>query len=356
MSRFSIKRPAIYIEEISTQPKPIEGVGTSTAAFLGETQMGPSAPTLVTSWLQYQSLFGGFFGADKYLPYAVEGFFLNGGQRCYVCKVTNGDYKAALGKLEAVEEVSIIYAPNAQSDVGLCDLLIAHCERLKRFCILDSKKAQKPSNVTKPRASAHAALYYPWIHVEHKGQLCLVPPGGHVAGIYARSDIQRGVNKAPANEVVNGAVKLEFAVTKSQLDNLSPFGVNCICNLEGRGIRVWGARTLCADPEHKYVNAERLLMYIELSLTRGTAWVSFEPNAEATWAKVRVQVENFLNQTWQRGMLMGAKPQEAYFVRCDRSTITQSDIDNARLNVLVGVAVIKPAEFMILHINQTTMR
>jgi uncharacterized protein len=355
MSRFTIKSPGVYVQNLRIGPQPIEGVPTATAAFLGETQTGPTSPTLVTSGQQYQDVFGGFFGIDKYLPYAVEGFFGNGGKRCYICKVTCGDYAGALAKLEPIQDVSLLYTPNAQATPNLCNMLISHCEWLKRFCIVDSLKGEAPSEVTKPQASAHTALYYPWIYVVHNGQNCLVPPGGYVAGVYARTDIERGVHKAPANEVVNGAVDLEFVISKSQRDSLNPLGVNCICTFEGRGIRVWGARTLSSDLEYKYVNVERLLIYLEQSIRRGTEWVVFEPDAEATWAKVKMQVENFLYQAWQAGVLMGAKPQEAYFVKCDRTTMTQNDIDNGRLNIIVGVAVVKPAEFLIVRVNQKAM-
>ncbi len=356
MSRFTIKQPGIYIENVKIGPPSIEGTSTSTAVFLGETQKGPYMPTLITSWSQYQTVFGGYFGDGKYLPYAVEGFFRNGGKRCYIYNIANGDYAGALAKLEAIEEIALLYSPNAQATVGLSDLLIGHCERLKRFCIIDSKKGQTTSNISKPRQSAYAALYYPWIYVEHTGQKSLVPPGGHVAGIYARVDAEAGVNRAPANQAVKGAVALENAVTKSQLDMLNVEGVNCIRSFEGRGILVWGARTLSSDPEYKYVNVKRLLIYLELSIRRGTGWVVFEPNVEATWAKVKMQVENFLYQTWLAGMLMGANPRETYFVKCDRTTMTQSDLDNGRLNILTGAAVVKPAEFLIVRVNQTAMQ
>ena len=352
MSRFTIKQPRVYTEEVKTGPQPIEGAATSTAAFLGETQTGPSGPTLITSWSQYQTVFGGFFGDDNHLPYAVEGFFLNGGKRCYICNIQNGDYSGALARLEAIDEVALLYSPNAQATAGLSDLLIGHCERLKRFCIMDSKKGE-PSNVSKPKQSAYAALYYPWIYVEHTNRRVLVPPGGHIAGIYARVDAQAGVNHAPANQDVKGAVALESAVNSTQQSKLSLDGVNCIRTFEGRGILVWGARTLSSDPEYKYVNVKRLLIYLERSIKRGTGWVVFEPNTEATWAKVKLQVENFLNQTWRGGMLVGAKPQEVYFVKCDRTTITQNDLATGRLNIQLGVAAVKPAEFLILRISQT---
>ncbi len=355
MSRFTIKQPGVFLQNIHIGPPPIEGVSTNTAGFIGETQTGPTTPTLITSWDQFQKVFGSYFGEGKFLPFAVEGFFGNGGGRCFVCRVADGDYVSALAKLEAVEEVALVYSPNAQATAGLSLALITHCERLKRFAIFDSLKGQDPSNVSIPHESAFAAMYYPWIKVKQgeTGPLCLVPPGGHVAGIYARTDNERGVNKAPANQPVKGAVDLEYAVTRREQDSLNPQGINCIANFEGRGILVWGARTLSSDPEGKYVSVQRLLIYLEQSLKKGTAWVAFELNNQATWAKVKMQVKGFLTETWKNGMLMGTKQQEAYFVHCDRTTMTQSDIDGGRLNVLIGVAAVKPAEFLILRVNQT---
>jgi uncharacterized protein len=357
MSHFTIKQPGVFIQNIRIGPQSIEGVSTSTAGFVGETQMGPSAPILITSWQQFQDVFGGYFGADKFLPFAIEGFFGNGGVRGYVCRVADGDFVSALAKLEAVEEVSIVYSPNAQAVPGLADALIGHCERLKRFVIFDCLKGQDPSSVTKPHDSSFAALYYPWIYVKQNGAgpNFLVPPGGHIAGVYVRSDVDGGVWKAPANQQVKGAVNIEYSLTRSQQDSLTPREVNCVCNFEGRGILVWGARTLSSDPEFKYVSVRRLLIYLEQSIKKGTEWVAFEPSNEATWAKVKMQTESFLTQAWKNGMLMGAKQAEAFFVKCDRTTMTQTDIDSGRLNVLIGVATTKPAEFIIIRINQMVM-
>jgi phage tail sheath protein FI len=350
------KQPGVYVEEVSVGPKPIEGVSTSTVGFLGETLKGPTTPTLITSWVQFQTVFGSYFGQDKFLPYTVEGFFLNRGQRCYIRKVCNNDYANALLELEKIGEISLVYAPNAQATSGLTDLLFDHCERLRnRLAIIDSVKGQAPSNVSKPKsACSFAALYYPWIQVQEAGtgKVCLVPPGGHVAGVYARTDIERGVHKAPANQQVKGVVGLEYAVSDNQQDNFNPNGINCIRSFSGRGIMVWGARTLSNDTEHKYVNVQRLLIYLEQSITKGTQWATFETNNEKTWAKLKQTTENFLYNSWQAGMLMGVKPLEAYFVKCDRTTMTQNDLDNGRLILQIGVAPVKPAEFMIFRVSQ----
>ncbi len=182
----------------------------------------------------------------------------------------------------------------------------------------------------------------------------LLPPSGFVAGIYARNDVEKGVHKAPANEVVRMAVGFEFLLNKAQQDVLNPEGVNCFRFFEGRGYRLWGARTISSDPEWKYVNVRRYFAYLERSLERGTQWIVFENNSEPLWANVRRTVEDFLFNEWKSGHLMGDKPQEAYFVRCDRSTMTQNDIDNGRLICLIGVAPVRPAEFVIFRIGQWT--
>jgi phage tail sheath protein FI len=354
-----LKQPGVYLQEISVGTQPIQGASTSTAAFLGETQKGPATPTLITSWQQFTAVFGGYFGEDKFLPYAVEGFFLNGGQRCIIRKTCGNDYAVALAELEKIDEPALVYTPNVQAVPGLTDLILAHCEKLQnRFAIIDSIKGQTPSNVSKPRACSFAALYYPWLVVQESGssKLCTVPPGGHIAGIYARTDLERGVHKAPANQEVKGAVELEYAVSSQEQDRLNPLGVNCIRKFQGRGILVWGARTLTVDPEHRYVNVQRLLMYLEQSISKGTEWAVFEPNNEKTWAKVKASVDSFLSSSWRAGMLMGNKPQEAYFVKCDRSIMTQKDVDDGKLLIQVGVAPVKPAEFMIFVVNHKAKR
>ncbi len=175
-----------------------------------------------------------------------------------------------------------------------------------------------------------------------------------MAGIYARNDLERGVYKAPANEVVRGAVGFEMMVNKAQQDNLNPEGVNCFRFFEGSGFRLWGARTMSSDPEWKYVNLRRYLAYIERSIDKGTQWAVFEPNGETLWASVRRAVEDFLLSEWRNGALSGDKPDEAFLVKCDRTTMTQDDLDNGRLICLIGVAPVKPAEFVIFRIGQWT--
>ena len=269
-----------------------------------------------------------------------------------------GNRKGLTGFKE-IDDISLVYAPNAQGVAGLPGSLITHCENLKdRFAIIDAAQGSTVSNLS-PRdtnETKYGAFYYPWLKVidPEAGVQRLVPPGGHVAGIYARSDTERGVHKAPANEKVNGAVDLEFPITKGEQDVLNPRGVNVIRAFPGRGIRVWGARTLSSDPLWKYVNVRRLFIFLEESIDEGTQWVVFEPNDIPLWARVRQTIVQFLTGVWRTGALAGATPEEAFFVKCDRTTMTQDDIDNGRLICVIGVAPVKPAEFVIFRIAQWT--
>ena len=497
--------PGVYIEEITVGAKPIEGASTSTAGFLGETERGPTHPRLVASWLEFQRIFGTYFGVTKYLPYAVEGFFKNGGTRCYIARIvssgvskanltlnthnsaalvieaigegvwgkriairtkrnpdnktfklsvfywkdnittvfnpddsankslvqpvaevfnivsverdssnyfgtivncnsnlitisapatgnpaipddTASDVPVLLGNVtgtetspilsdfkgdetlphgirrgllsfEDIDDISILYVPNMLSVSGLAKAVIAQCEKLRyRFAIIDVPKGtQNPSTTTKcGMDTKYAALYCPWIKIRDSVSCSeiLVPPGGQIAGIYSRSDTERGVHKAPSNQVVLGAEGLEYVFSKSVQDNLDSIGVNCIREFTGRGIRVWGARTLSNDPLWKYVNVRRLFIFLEKSIEKGTRWVVFEPNNEKLWAKVNQTISNFLITVWKSGALMGTNSQEAFFIKCDRTTMTQDDIDNGRLIVIIGVAPLKPAEFVIFRIGQ----
>jgi phage tail sheath protein FI len=246
--------------------------------------------------------------------------------------------------------------------------LISHAEsrRAYRIAVLDLPRDQTPGQARSLRGlidSRYAAVYYPWVVVpnplarpgrEDIPRELALPPSGFVSGIYARNDVERGVWKAPANEVVRGALRFELDINFAQQEMLNPIGVNCLRYLSGRGFRVWGARLASSDPEWKYVNVRRYFNYLESSIDRGTQWAVFEPNGERLWANVRQTISDFLYNEWRNGALLGSKTEEAYFVRCDRSTMTQNDLDNGRLVCLIGVAVIKPAEFVIFRIGQKT--
>jgi len=266
--------------------------------------------------------------------------------------------RTGLAAFKELDDISIVCIPDENDVDGLTDDVVAHCENMgDRFAILQSP--QDPGDVSEmvpPVDSKYAAYYYPWVEVVHPETSAreLVPPGGHIAGIYARSDGEQGVHKAPANEVVRGAQRQQFNLTKGEQDVLNPKGVNCIRSFQGRGIRLWGARTTSSDPSWKYINVRRLFLYVEQSIDHGTQWVVFEPNDQDLWARVRQTVENFLTTVYRDGALMGSSPDEAFYVNCDRSTMTQDDIDNGRLVVEIGIAPVKPAEFVIFRIGQWT--
>jgi uncharacterized protein len=286
-------------------------------------------------------------------------------------ETTAGSYAAALATLAGLEDVSIVAAPGSSAYAdgpAIQGALIAHAQRRRayRIAVLDSARGQTPGDMRIARGridSTYAALYYPWVIVSNPlarpgrddiPREIALPPSGFVTGIYARNDIQRGVYKAPANEVVTGALRFESDVNFAQQELLNPLGVNCLRYLSGRGYRVWGARLVSSDPEWKYVSDRRYFNYLEASIDRGTQWAVFEPNGERLWANVRQTISDFLYNEWRNGALLGTTVEQAYFVRCDRSTMTQNDLDNGRLVCLIGVAIIKPAEFVIFRIGQKT--
>jgi len=528
--------PGVYIEEIEIGGKPIEGVSTSTAGFLGKTERGPITPRLVTGFEDFRRVFG-YYIDDSFLPFAIDGFFRNGGQRCFVGRivrikdqdstknasvvntasssleieaigpgswgtrvafkiedaslkdskpdyfkltvmywekvppvasgkpkidptsskpedrkspdrreptilepfdnlsmdpnspdyfkkrvngisnliqldavvgqetkrptnvglamladpankpeqfdgastVTAADYegnatpitvdgeivfeRSGLKGFKYVDEINIVCAPDDHLYDDLYDKIVDHCEDPElrdRFAILQSKQEADPSTIgtglRPPRDSKYAAFYYPWIKVvdPRNNRNKLIPPGGHIAGIYARSDTERGVHKAPANEIVKGARSVQFTINKAQQDILNPMGVNAIREFPGRGIRVWGARTTSTDPLWKYINVRRLFLFLEESIDESTQWVVFEPNNEQLWARIKQTITAFLITVWRTGALMGTTPDEAFFVKVDRTTMTQDDIENGRLIVTIGVAPTKPAEFVIFRFTQFT--
>ncbi|MEH6413447.1 phage tail sheath subtilisin-like domain-containing protein [Pseudomonas sp. CGJS7] len=297
----------------------------------------------------------------------------NDGQRPFASDyegaVDGADCKTGLRQFEDLEDISIVAAPGSTYGYGgsyathapsIVRALIRHAERMK-YCIavLDSGDNQSISEVRAMRAqldSKHAALYYPWVRVLDPltQRETHMPPSGFVAGIYARNDVNRAVYKAPANEVVNLALGFERFLNKAQQEVLNPEGINCFRYFEGRGMRLWGARTISSDPEWKYVNLRRYFAYLERSIDKGTQWAVFEPNGEQLWANVRRTIEDFLLNEWQNGALLGEKPEKSYFVKCDRSTMSQNDLDNGRLICLIGVAPLRPAEFVIFRIGQWT--
>ena len=280
-----------------------------------------------------------------------------------------------LRAFELLDDVAIVAAPGAStgwSGAGadaataalagqaLNDSVIAHCEKARyRVAVLDTPphlSAEDASGYRSRRSSANAALYYPWITVSHPvdGSPLEVPPAAYMAGVWARRDNNRGVHKAPTDEVVRSALDLEASLSGSQAELLNGQGVNCLRFVPGRGILVWGARTISDDPQWEYVNIRRLFVYLEHSIDAGTKWAVFEDNGPSLWSALRSTVEDFLFAAWRSGALQGTKPEEAYFVRCDASTMTSAELDKGRLVADIGIAPVRPAEFVIFRIGQWT--
>lgn len=280
--------------------------------------------------------------------------------------------RTGMGGLEVADDITMLVVPDlmAAYQQGLIDLegvqavqtaMITHCERMgDRVAILDAPPGMKPQEIQNWRTnianydSSYAALYYPWIRVFDPlaGRSTLVPPSGHMAGIWARNDNTRGVHKAPANEVIGGALDTEYQITRGEQDGLNPNGINCIRSFPGRGVRVWGARTLSSDPSWTYLNVRRLFNMVEKSIDNGTQWVVFEPNDYALWQRINRTVTAFLTMIWRSGALFGATPAQAFYVKCDEETNPPEARDLGMVTVEIGIAPVKPAEFVIFRISQ----
>ncbi len=364
--------PGVYVEEVPGASKPIEAVGTSTVGFIGECRKGPvNQIVFCPNWSTYVKSFGDFADSD-FLAHAVYGFFNNGGARCFVLNVGAGEAdkrparfigfdkgpgeRAGLHAFEEVDEINIVCAPG-QTDPAIQDAVLTHCEKMRyRFAILDAPETIESGGVDKlgkPRDSKYGAYYFPWIEVydPQKGNI-FVPPSGHMAGIFARSDSERGVHKAPANEIVRGALGLKYNITKGEQDLLNPKGINCIREFPNRGIRVWGARTISSDPEWRYVNVRRLFNMVEQSIENGTQWVVFEPNDQKLWKRVSRNITAFLLRVWRDGALFGETPEQAFYVKCDGETNPPEVIDAGQMVCEIGMCPTKPAEFVIFRIGQ----
>ncbi len=310
-------------------------------------------------------------GLQNQLAHAVFGFFNNGGTRCYVVRfkdVLGLRDPQSLAPLEAIEEISLIAAPGI-TDQAVQDNLVTHCENMtSRFAILDSQVLDDAANLDKASIQGnlgdtdYGAVYFPWIYVfdtatqvmhpDADGEI-LCAPSGHIAGIYSRVDHERGIYKAPANEVIRGALDLDHHLGRNVQDGLNPYGINCIRYINDN-ITVWGARTIGGDAntDLKYINVRRTLIFLRESIDRGTQWVVFEPNDLSLWAKITRNVTAFLTTVWRDGALFGATPQEAFYVKCDIETNTQEDRDLGRVTTEIGVAIVRPAEFVIFRISQ----
>ncbi|MGR4882467.1 phage tail sheath subtilisin-like domain-containing protein [Streptomyces sp. LARHCF249] len=286
--------------------------------------------------------------------------------------VGDADARTGFAGLEAIDEITMLAVPDlmAAHQQGLIDeegvkavqlAMIAHCELMgDRVAVLDPLPDMTPREVLGWRQegagydSKYAALYYPWIKVfdPSSGQNRFVPPSGHMLGVWARNDNERGVHKAPANEVVRGAIDLQTKVTKGEQDLLNPNGVNCVRAFPGRGIRVWGARTLSSDPAWRYINVRRLFNYLEESILLGTQWTVFEPNDQLLWISIRRDISAFLMEEWRRGALFGATAEQAFYVKCDAETNPQTSVDLGQVVCEIGISPVKPAEFVVFRLSQ----
>jgi phage tail sheath protein FI len=317
---------------------------------------------LVTNWDQFKTRFGDFHMANRTLAHAVYGFFNNGGTTCYVTRVSDladaAVVEAALKTYEAIDEIALVAAPGALGDAVQLKVL-EHCESLQeRFAIIDGQETDTidVDSIKGPiRNSDQAAIYFPRVVVFDpvSGGPLAVHPSGHVAGVYARVDQARGVHKAPANEPVRGALDLSYLVSRNEQQLLNPSGINVIRNLNG-SILIWGARTLGgnANGETKYVNVRRLLNFLRESIEEGTQFAVFEPNARPLWQRITRTVSAFLTNVWRDGALFGDRPEQAFYVRCDETTNPPDVRELGQVVTEVGVAIVRPAEFVIFRISQ----
>lgn len=384
--------PGVSVGKVSTSTRSIQRVGTTTAAFVGRAPLADAhlhEAVAINGWPHFLKEFTlpDSLGTD--LSRAVYGFFLNGGRRCFIVNIgdasrlTGGTRKPeGLAVLEEVTEVAMVAAPG-WVDAASHDALLSHAEKMKdRVAILDAPEdvddlgqltrmaplealgekpgeapADGPPKGLRPRMSdqGFGAFYFPWITTVDpmSGERVNVPPCGHMAGIYARTDASRGVHKAPANEVVYGAGNLVRHVTHEEQAELHSHGVNCIRFFPSQGIRMGGARTVAgADSKWRSLNVRRLFNFVEESISVGTGWTVFEPNDPALWRNLRRDLVAFLLRLWRDGALQGRTSEEAFFVQCDEQTHPPESIGAAQVVALIGLAPVKPAEFIILRISQ----
>jgi uncharacterized protein len=388
----SYETPGLYMVE-EPGPRTIAPVGTSTAAFVGTApdqtaHIGEAWP--VNNWSQFVSEFASTPGAaSTMLSHGVYGFFQNGGGTAYIINLKPTDAiagtdgpRTGLKLLEEIDEISIVVA-TGYTDAASHAALIAHCEKMgNRVCILDVPIDIKNTDLLKtvesvptgkkdagdggssggksgyrPPSSTYATCYFPGLRVADalnpKGDIVAVPPSGHMAGIWARTDRKRGVHKAPANESVLGALGLTYRVTAEEQGPLNSAGVNIIRFFPDEGIMVWGARTLAeSSSEWRWANVRRTAIFIEQSILNSTRWIVFEPNDRSLWKTIRSEITGFLKNVHRDGALMGRTPEEAFFVKCDEETNPQESIDMGQVITVIGLAIVKPAEFVIFKISQ----
>jgi phage tail sheath protein FI len=392
--------PGVYVEEVESGSKPIEAGATNIAGFLGVAEKGPvNEPVLVTNWTQYTKIFGGFH-ANGWMSHGVYQFFQNGGTKAFInnlsapakspaktgekaddaavkpeepVKIQNPPdiAKLIIGKddgvgkktglplFDTIPEIALVCAPGV-TDPAAQDAILTHCEKNRfRFAILDSPEELEKGidTMPMPRDSIMGAYYFPWIQMYDvtADQNVYAPPSGGMCGVYSRVDSTRGVHKAPANELFKTAIGLKYNLTDAEQELLNPKGINCIREFPGRGIRVWGARTISSNPEWRYINVRRLFCMVEQAIQNGTNWVVFEPNTRDLWKKITRNITAFLLNIWRAGALFGDTPEEAFYVRCDDELNPPESIDAGYVVVELGLAPAKPAEFVVFRVSQKTL-
>ncbi len=371
LSRF--KHPGVYLQDEFGLPRRTDFL-TGVPVFVGvlpaksAKERGEAARKLVYNkplplslWSQFERDLGRAANQD-YLAYAVRGFFENGGQRCFVVPLESNSFNDLLEGLKAVEildTIDLVCAPDLMKDAGsafeLQQFVVNHCETSgDRFAILDSRRGDDKNAVWEQWSEIegkNGAIYYPWIKVRaFDGGIEEVPPCGHIAGVFARTDRSRGVHKAPANELLNGVVDLERPVSDADQDFLNPKRINCLRAFPGRGIRVWGARTLSGDTAWTYVNVRRVL----LTAVRWIGWnmtdIVFEPNNPALWPRVQRELNTYFSEQFRAGALKGNTPQESFYVKCDAETNTPEFRESGQVVTEIGLALTVPFEFVVIRL------
>jgi phage tail sheath protein FI len=379
------KSPGVHIESAADRYVALDRVETGVTAFLGLTAQGPrNEPTRVGSYEQYEKVFG---AGDNFMEASVRGFFENGGRTAYIVNVApkggldpmpddfigqQGTLPRGLQALERIDHVDLLVAPDLMQhykrSVGFPErahvlavqrAMVDHCEKMHdRFCLLDSLPGDSMDDAIAWRRhfdSSHAAFYFPWIKIRRgEDVLAPMPPSGHIAGSIARADEAEGVHRAPANQALQGLVDVATRVRKRERDVFFDHRINTLIAFPGRGIRIWGARTLSSDPAWVQINVRRLFILIRKSVERYAQWVVFEPNEESLWKKIVRSVENFLDDLWTQGALVGGSREDAFYVKCDEETNPPESRDAGQLVIEIGVAPVKPAEFIVVRIHQWT--
>jgi uncharacterized protein len=355
------RAPGVYIEEVPSGSKPIEGVGTAVAAFIGLAPQGPHGKAMhLTSFLDYERAFGGL-QSNFELGYGVRLFFENGGADAWVVRVTDlADVANALAAFDSVDTIGLLCVPGCV-DAAAVQAALAYSDRRRAFLVVDpsgsdAQATQDLAATLRATESSKAAVYFPRLMVADPlaaGAPRPTAPSGAVAGLIARTDAVSGVWKPPAGLQgrLVGLLGLERAIDDLTTESLADAGVNAIRSIPGSGPVLWGARTVSLDDEWKYVSVRRLTLFIEESIDRGLQWAVFEPNDEALWLQLRASVTAFLTRLWREGGLPGSKSREAFAVRCGRDTMTQADLDQGRVVIVVGFAPLKPAEFVVIRIG-----